>query len=198
MFTSIRFVAFAFIFATAWPAVGATGAVEIETAPGEASASVTTKASGTIKAIDAKTRTVTIAGDSGTEVSIVAGPDVKNFAKLAVGQRVSAEYVQALALELKPGSTEPISRTVESATGGAPVGQMPGGAVTQRIRIVAEVVAVNPETNTVTLKGPERTVELELNDPKQVALVKVGDRVQATYVEATAVSVSAAVEAPAD
>ena len=198
MFTSIRFAAFAFVFALAWPAVAATGAVEIETAPGAGVATETAKASGTIKAIDAKTRTVTIAGDGGAEVSIVAGPDVKNFAKLAVGQRVTTEYVRALALELKPGSTEPISRTVEAATGGAPVGQMPAGAAGKRLRIVAEVVAVNPETNTVTLKGPERTVELELNDPKQVALVKVGDRVEATYVEATAISVSAAVEEPAD
>lgn len=62
----------------------------------------------------------------------------------------------------------------------------------QRVRIVAEVTAVNMEAKTVTLKGPERTVDLELNDPAQVALVKVGDRVEAVYIEATAISVSAA------
>jgi Cu/Ag efflux protein CusF len=192
MFASIRFVAFAFVLALAWPAGAATGEVAIETAPGQAAAAVTTTASGTIKAIDAKTRTVTIVGDGGKEVSIVAGPEVKNFAQLAVGQRVNAEYVQALTLELKPGSKEPVSRTVEAATGGAEEGKLPAGVIGARVKIVAEVVAVNDETQTVTLKGPERTVDLELDDPEQFALVKVGDRVEAVYVEATALSVSAA------
>src|SRR5262245_21945965 len=113
MSASIRFVAFAITLALACPAVAATGSVEVETAPGAGIMTSTVKASGTIKAIDAETRTITILGDGGTEMSVVAGPDVKNFAKLAVGQRVNAEYVQALALELKPGSTAPISRTVE-------------------------------------------------------------------------------------
>jgi Cu/Ag efflux protein CusF len=192
MFASIRLVAFAFTLALAWPALGATGAVEIETAPGAAAAMATTKGSGTIKAIDANTRTVTILGDGGTELSFVAGPDVKNFAQLAVGQRVNAEYVQALTLELKPGSTEPVSRTIEGDTGAAAEGKLPAGMIRQRIRIVAEVTAVNQETKTVTLKGPERTVDLKLDDPEQVARVKVGDRVEAVYVEATAIAVSPA------
>jgi|KBSSwiStaDraftv2_1062776.scaffolds.fasta_scaffold251024_2 Cu/Ag efflux protein CusF len=192
MFASIRLVAFAFILPLAWPALGATGAVEIETAPGTAAAVATTKGSGTIKAIDANTRTVTILGDGGTELSFVAGPDVKNFAQLAVGQRVNAEYVQALTLELKPGSTEPVSRTIEGDTGAAAEGKLPAGMIRQRIRIVAEVTAVNQETKTVTLKGPERTVDLKLDDPEQVARVKVGDRVEAVYVEATAIAVSPA------
>jgi hypothetical protein len=51
---------------------------------------------------------------------------------------------------------------------------------------------VNQETKTVTLKGPERTVDLKLDDPEQVARVKVGDRVEAVYVEATAIAVSPA------
>ena len=113
MFTSIRFAAVAFAFALAGPAVGATGDVQVTTAPGEAAATVIVKGSGTIKAIDAKTRTVTILGDGGTEVEFVAGPEVKNFAQLAVGQRVNTEYMKGLTLELKPGSTAPISRTVE-------------------------------------------------------------------------------------
>ena len=54
------------------------------------------------------------------------------------------------------------------------------------------MVGVNPEAKTVTLKGPERTVDLTINDPDQLARVKVGDRIEAVYIEATAVAVSAA------
>jgi len=45
---------------------------------------------------------------------------------------------------------------------------------------------------TVSLKGPERTVDLVLGDPEQFARVKMGDRVEALYVEAAALSVQAA------
>jgi Cu/Ag efflux protein CusF len=192
MSASIRFVAFVFAFALAWPAVAVTGDVELATGPGTAAAAITVEASGTIKSIDAKTRTVTILGDGGKETSIVAGPDVKNFAQLAVGQRVKAEYIQGLTLELEPGSKEPVSRTVDAAVGTADEGEMPAGMIGQRVRIIAVVTQVNPETKVVTVRGPEQAVDLQLNDPEQVALIKVGDRVEAVYIEATAISVSAA------
>jgi hypothetical protein len=50
----------------------------------------------------------------------------------------------------------------------------------------------------VTLKGPQRTVELKVRDPEQFKLVKKGDQVQATYTEAVAIAVMpAAPAAPA-
>jgi Cu/Ag efflux protein CusF len=192
MYTSIRVATLSFLILGAANMFAATGDVAVETTPGAGAAAVVVKGSGTIKAIDAATRTVTILGESGEEMSIVAGPHVKNFPQLKVGQRVNAEYAQALTLELKSGSTEPISRTLETVTGEAMPGQLPAGAVGQRLRIVAEVLAVNSDAKTVTLKGPERTIDLTINDPKQLALVKVGDRIEAIYVEATALAVSPA------
>jgi len=50
-------------------------------------------------------------------------------------------------------------------------------------------VAVDPATQTVTLRGPNHTVELKLSDPAQFKLVSVGDQVEATYTEAMAISV---------
>jgi Cu/Ag efflux protein CusF len=175
------------------PAFGAETGVVVETRPGAGGAAAAVTASGTITAIDAETRTVTIRGDGGRVVSLVAGPDVRNFAQLAVGQRVNAEYFQSLTLELKPGSTAPISRTVDAALAGAQEGATPAGMLGQRVTIVAEVVGLDPETNTVTLKGPERTVGLAVK-PEQFALVKMGDRVEAVYVEAAALSVEPAEE----
>ena len=128
MSPALRFLVLSLFFAGASHVYGATGDVVFETAPGAGAAAVTVKGSGTIKAIDPQTRTVTILGDSGDELGFVAGPHVKNFAQLEVGQRVNAEYTQALTLELKPGSTAPISRTVETVSGEAPPGQLPAGA----------------------------------------------------------------------
>ena len=58
--------------------------------------------------------------------------------------------------------------------------------------MIANVVAVNPRAQTVTLRGVERTVELGVNDPAQFKEIKVGDQVEAIYVEAVALEVTAA------
>jgi Cu/Ag efflux protein CusF len=174
------------------PAFAATGTVAVESAPGAVGAAATVQASGTITAIDAETRTVTIQGDGGRTVSLVAGPDVRNFDQLAVGQRVDAEYVQALTLELEPGSTAPISRTIDAGIAGAQEGERPAGMLGRRVTIVARVTALDPEHRTVTLEGPERTVELTVDDPAQFARVKLDDRIRVVYVEAAALSVQPA------
>ena len=51
------------------------------------------------------------------------------------------------------------------------------------------MTAVDPAKQAVTLKGPERTVTLKVQNPDQFKLVQVGDQVEATYTEAVAISV---------
>ena len=51
---------------------------------------------------------------------------------------------------------------------------------------------MNPGAQTVTLRGPKRTVDLFINDPAQLQNVKVGDFVEAVYVEAIALTVTEA------
>jgi len=55
--------------------------------------------------------------------------------------------------------------------------------------VVGNVIAVDAATQTITLQGPERTVELALQDPEQFKLVEVGDQVEATYVQLLALAV---------
>ena len=71
--------------------------------PGKAVATSTTTASAVIVAIDATNRIVTLKTASGKTVEVVAGPEVKNFDQLKVGQKVKAGYSEALSLELKKG-----------------------------------------------------------------------------------------------
>lgn len=57
---------------------------------------------------------------------------------------------------------------------------------------MAEVIALDAENQLVTLKGPRRAVDLEVHDPEQFKLIAVGDRIEATYTEAVAVSIAPA------
>lgn len=162
------------------------------TAPGVAAAVETESYTGSISAIDAATRMITVKGDGGGVADINAGPDVKNFDQLKVGDRVTIELTKALALELRKGSTAEVSRQDEADKVTAGPGEAPGGAVGTRTKIMAEVTAVDTAKGIVTLKGPNRSVDLKVQDPAQLANIAVGDRVEATYIEALAIQVTPA------
>jgi hypothetical protein len=192
MRTLIQSVILAVAVALAWPAAAQTGAVVVGKGPGVAGAAQTVKLTATITAIDAATRAVTLKGPEGRELTITAGPEVKNFAQMKVGDRVDVEYVEALTLELKKGSTAPIARTEQAGAAAAKPGERPAGMVGRQVTITAEVIGLDAKTQTVTLKGPQRTVDLKVKDPAQFKLVAMGDRVEATYTEAMAIVVAPA------
>jgi hypothetical protein len=192
MRTLIGSIGFAVLAALAVPAVAQTGTVAAAKGPGVAGAVETRKVTATITGIEAATRAVKLQGPRGREITLTAGPEVKNFAQMKVGDKVDVEYVEALTLELKKGSTAPAARTEQAGVASAKPGERPAGVAGQKITITAEVVSVNPRRQVVTLRGPQRTVKLKVADPEQFKNVAVGDRVEATYVEAVAIVVAPA------
>ncbi len=179
----------------AGPAAAQTGAVVAGTAPGKAAVAETVKVTATITAIDKATRDVTLKGPQGNEITLTAGPEVKNFAQLKVGDQVNLQYVDALTLELKKGGGLVVQRTTTAGAAGAKPGEKPAGAVGREVKIVADVIAVDPAKQVVTLKGPQRTVDLRIPDPEQFKRIAKGDQVEATYTQALAVAVEAAAPA---
>ena len=131
-------------------------------------------------------------GPQGREVAVVAGPEVKNFANMKVGDQVRVKYLEALTLELKKGGGMVVSRVDKDAAAGAKPGSRPAGIGGREVTVVADVVAVDTANQRVTLKGPNRTVDLKIRDPKQLAMIAKGDQVEAVYTEAIAVAVEPA------
>ena len=171
------------------PALAQTGGGVVATAPGKAVIAETVKISATITAIDKATRDVTLKGPQGNEMTVTAGPDVKNFDKLKVGDQVDMQYVEALTLELKKGGGKPVAKTEKADAVGAKKGGTPGGAVGRQVTVVADVVALDPAKQIVTLKGPKQTVNLKVPDPAQFKNIAKGDQVEATFTQAFAVAV---------
>lgn len=169
-----------------------TGGAVVATKPGAAVAAQKVKVNATITAIDPATRAITLKGPRGNEIPVTAGPDVKNFAQMKVGDNVAVEYVEAVTLELKKGGGKPVARTEDSAVAGAKPGEMPAGAAGRQVTVVADVINVDTQNQRVTLKGPNRTVDLKVRDPKQLAMIAKGDQVEAVYTEAIAVAVQPA------
>jgi len=174
------------------PVLAQTGAAVVGKAPGKVAMAQTVKATATITAIDAATRAVTLKGPKGNEMVVTAGPEVKNFAQLKVDDQVNIEFLESLALELKKGGGAPVAATAKEGAAAAKPGERPAGVVGRQVTVVADVIDLNAETQVVTLKGPQRTVELKVRDPEQFKLIKKGDQVQATYTEAVAIAVTPA------
>ena len=160
--------------------------------PGKASVENTVDLTATIIAIDKTTRDITLKGPKGNSVVVTAGPEVKNFDQMNIGDTVHARYVEALVLELKKGSDLAVTRTEETTAMGAQPGAQPHGVAGRRITVVANVVAVNSKTQTVTLQGPQLSAEVKVADPDQFKRIKKGDQVFATYTQALAMVVEPA------
>jgi len=157
--------------------------------PGKASVEHIVDVTATVIAIDRTTRDITLKGPKGNRLVVTAGPEVNNFDQINVGDKVHARYIEALVLELKKGNDLAVTRTEEKGAMGAMPGQQPHGVVGRRITVVADVVAVNRETKTVTLQGPELTAEVKVDSPDQLRRIKKGDQVYATYTQALAMVV---------
>jgi predicted lipoprotein len=155
--------------------------------PGAVSGGKAIELQGKVLAIDKANREVTVKGGSGVESTLYVGPDVKNFDRLKVGDIVTLSYVAALGLELKKNG-KALRERVESEQKDGLQGKQPGMMSGKTVKIIADVMAVNFEQGTVTLRGPLRTVDLALQDPSLLKEVKVGDQIEVSYMEATVIS----------
>lgn len=186
-----------FAAALSMPAVAekpdATGVVAVASEPGKAVGARVEKLSAEIIGIDKATRTVTLKGPKGKVVDIVAGDEVKNFDQMKVGDMVVARYAEALTLELKKPGTGKEGVTVREQATKAKPGDKPAVASGRQVTVLAEVVAVDQHASTIKIKGPKgKVVTLNVRNPDQFKVVKLGDKIEVTYTEALALSVEPA------
>ena len=147
---------------------------------------------GEVTKIDAVTRTVTLKNNDG-ETSIVAGPEVKNFAEIKVGDHFDVVYELAVAIELvkvkNPGAT---SEQVTTSTATAPQGDKPGMITTNTITATANIESIDAAKNIVSLKGPQGNIfKVKVQNPDLMKDIAVNDQVKVVYTEAIAAVVSA-------
>jgi Cu/Ag efflux protein CusF len=158
----------------------------------------TETATAVVQALDLKTRRVTLKDEDGKLFSFVAGDHVRNLAQVHVGDKVKVTYTESLALEVKRADGSAPDATASTSMSRAAPGEKPAGTVAGVVTASAVIVAIDRETNRVTLKGPEGNFQvLQVKDPKKLENVQVGDMVYATYTESVGISVESVPPAPA-
>jgi Cu/Ag efflux protein CusF len=168
------------------------GQVVKETSPGKAKAARTRTVVATVTEVDAAKGHVTLKSPQGREIPLQVGPEVRNLAQVKVGDKVVVKYLEALSLTLMKDGKEVRGSNESSAAARTPAGDLPGGAVAQQVEVTADVVGVDAKNQIVTLKGPKETVEMRVQDSKQLKMIKVGDQIKAVYAQAVALTVEPA------
>lgn len=172
-----------------------TGATStVTTTPGAVQAVQSMKTTATVTTIDPATRVIGLQRPDGQMVDVHAGPEVKNFDKIKVGDKVAADYTQSLSLELKKGAAGAPKRIESPPTvSRTPGDPNPGATIAAKVTLSGDVVAVNQKAGSVRLRGAEgKLVDLKVPDPEQLKRIKRGDQVQAVYTEALALKLEPA------
>jgi hypothetical protein len=143
----------------------------------------------TITQIDKASRVVTVKNASGDTMSVLCGPEVKNFAQLRVGDEVQTTYKESLTIHVE-GSGD-AEMTSETMTARAKEGEKPSGSIMERTTAKATIKAIDKAKGTATLQtmsGEQFTVTAD--NKANLDKVKVGNVVVVTYTVANAISVS--------
>jgi len=140
-----------------------------------------------VLAVDQATRKVTLKAADGITTSIVAGPEVRNFAQIKAGDRIRVEYAQALTVSLKKGGGVR-EKEERSDAARAAAGEKPAGAVMREVHFVADIIKLDAKTGALTVKGAEgRTIDLKVKDPSILKGYKAGDQVEGTFLQVLAI-----------
>jgi len=142
----------------------------------------------TITQIDSTTRRVTVRDEKGEEETILAGPEVKRFNELKVGQKVQLRYYESLVFAVHPpkSAPKPTSATVDLV----PSTGTPGVTASVQAVTTVSVTAVDQKAGTITVRTDDgRTVSRKVDNPKNLEGVKVGQQIDITYTEAVMLEV---------
>jgi Cu/Ag efflux protein CusF len=185
----LQLLVVAALFSTALPLAAQTTSKMVA---GQGAAEVVT-VKARVDSIDKATRRIGLTGPEGRSMSVVAGPDVRNFDQIMVGDTVMIKHLQALAVDLikSPGSDGIREMVVREGVMVSPQGGMPGAMAGRETVVIANVWSVDKKRQMVTLRGARDGLkEFRVKDPAKLAAVQVGDQVELKFVEAVAIGVT--------
>lgn len=147
----------------------------------------------TVTGIDAINRRITLETMDGNTRVIKAGPEVRNFNQIQVGDKVKATLVEQLVVFMRrPGEESaaqaPTSRQTTVTV--APVGAKPAVMAADTIEVTAKVVGINQQNREASLQFPDGTVRIvKVRPDVDMTKAKLGDEVVIRSTEDMAIKV---------
>ena len=146
-----------------------------------------------VSGIDRMTREIMLERPDGSRFVIFAGPEVRNFDQIGVGETVKARYIESLTARVL-GPNEPDAEpTIAVAAARAKVGQEPAGGIAAGVEMTVVVKSIDLAEHLVVFTNPAgqlRVIRAQREQGRKfIAGLKPGDRVTLLYGQAVVVTV---------
>ncbi len=142
---------------------------------------------GKIAAVDESEKLVTLEANGKKVTFRIDNP--YNLKAAKVGDPVVVRYYEVVTIRKKKADEQVPSVSLKEGIVTAQSGT-PGAVAEQKASVLVTVVDVDPENGTVTLKGPDGSIEkVKARNPKNLKLDKAGDELVVTVSRATAIAI---------
>lgn len=141
-----------------------------------------------VLAIDTVTRVVVLESEDGDTASVKVDPRYTRLNAVRPGDVFVAEYLEAVAVDIRKTGTGPAKMAVRDTIVRLP-GDKPTGIAGTVVTATVEVVGIDPAEQEITIRTVRMgDVPVQVDDPDVLSGLKVGDHVDVTYVEALGIS----------
>ena len=144
-----------------------------------------------VENVNQSNREVRLRTTEGKELTVLAGPEVRNLAQVAAGDTVRLTYYESVVARMaEPGTGGPATTSI--VTRRAPEGSKPAGLYGATTDMVVEFLAYDPATGMVTFKTPDGVSQTVVVNPAMrgfAAARQAGDRVAVQFTNAVAASI---------
>jgi len=149
--------------------------------------------------VDSKTRTVTLKDKDGTVTNFVAGPEIKNFPQIKVGDRLTVTHELAVVIELLKVNNQGIRSEVQTTSQtSAPLGSKPASVISNTTTIIATVIGIDRQKMTISVKGPKGKPDIyRIKNATLLKDIAVNDEVKIVLYDTMATSFTAPAPAAA-
>lgn len=173
--------------ALALAAIGNASAQDAASATTARGAAAVAQVQARVVGIDPVTNSVALQGPHGGVVEVAVNPEIGDVKKLQLGDIVNIDYRSALLVRATKVKSDGIRQRIDTeaaipASGGVM-------AESRIVEVIGTIERIDAKKRLVTLRGPNRTVTLEVAPDVSLAGLKAGDTVHAQFESATAVQV---------
>lgn len=149
-----------------------------------AGAATVKEITGTVAVVDKATRKMTIKTPEGVFEVLSIPPEVKRIDEIKIGDKLTVTETEAVLVDIEKGRDAGSMGAIGETTVEPEPGRKPAGTIVEKLTLYGKVVGVDRAAAKVTVRGPNQTVTLKVQDPAVLDDLKTGDGVVATYVRA--------------
>ena len=145
----------------------------------------------TVVRVDTAKRHLVVKGDNGEQQTLSVPESVKRLDEIKPGDKLKVDYYTSLAISLNKSEGAPGAGEKMLTEGKGT--KLPSGVIAHQESGTVEIAKIDKDKNQVTVKRPNGDMDtIDIKDPdlqSKLGTLKEGDKIQATYTEAAAISI---------